>query len=420
MSTNVVLFLLIVLFIIGFYHFKRNNDEIPLVLVVFNLLVITRLYALESGEAEWVNFNYGISFNFDLEQAHIVNDLIFLGTCIIVISYLLFYKKNESESNDSESYFDEFINEKKGTIIIGFALFYLFKMVAGNSLGVGYSFLLTLANCSFIILTFLVFYKLKAELGKKIIYGIIFGLLAFSTYNPYLRYQFLGWAIPIIVYTFRKSAPLKKAYIYGIGIVVASIFFSIAGTLRSEGSSSMTTEGLFDEGVARLTVGEDVNFIDGFIMLYQVYPQYLDFHYGMDHIGILLRPIPRALWPGKPEGGWHQKYAEKYNNDENFVTGISPTLYGVFYGEGGLTGIIIFSIIWGFFFTRLMIAIQAYELNLQYILKGMLFASLLPVLRSGDLAGDISIIGMSYWPIFIFIYQYNKFIKQKKEEIYEY
>jgi hypothetical protein len=420
MSTQIIVFLLIILFIIGCFHFIRNNDELPLILVIFNLLVLTRLFALEAGDVDWVAFDYGIIFDFDMEQAYTVSQLIFLGTSVLFIFYLIFYKKREQEPSDNSTYFEEFLDKNKNIIIAGFVFFYLFKMTAGNSLGdalgKGYGFLLTLANSAFIILLFLVFYKLKTNILKKSIFGVLFFIIAMSTYNPGLRYQFLGWAIPIFVYLFRNLTVGKKIGYYSIGIATIFIFFSMAGAAREESNFNKSFSESVDLAVERILIAEDVNFIDGFVMLYQIYPQYLDFHHGADHLGILLRPIPRSWWPGKPEGAWQQKYAQKYNLGYNFVTGISPTLYGVFYGEGGAIAIVIFSILWAFIFNKIRWAAEGYDSNLQFILKGIFLASLLPLLRSGDLAGDISIIGASYWPIFIFIYRYNKFVKERKEE----
>jgi hypothetical protein len=420
MNTQVIVFLLIILFIIACFHFIKNNDELPLILVIFNLLVLTRLFALEAGDVDWVAFDYGIIFDFDMEQAYIVSQLIFLGTAVLFISYLIFYKKREQAPVDKAAYFEEFLDKNKNIIIAGFVFFYLFKMATGNSLGdtlgKGYGFLLTLANSAFIILLFLVFYKLKTNILRKSIFGVLFFIVSMSTYSPGLRYQFLGWAIPIFVYLFRNLTPGKKIGYYSIGIVVTFIFFSMAGVAREEENFNKSLSENIDSGIDRILVAEDVNFIDGFVMLHQIYPQYLDFHLGTDHLGILLRPVPRAWWPGKPEGAWQQKYAQKYNLGYNFVTGISPTLYGVFYGEGGAIAIVIFSILWAFIFNKIRSKTEYYDRDLQYILKGIFLASLLPLLRSGDLPGDISIIGMSYWPIFIFIYRYNKFIKEKKEE----
>ena len=374
-----------------------------------------RLYALEEGKVDWIAFDYKIAFTFDMSLAYAVSKLICLGTSVIVISYLFFYKEKEGKTKDSKETFETFLNKKKTIVIIGFIVFFLFKLVAGNSLGKGYSFLLTLAFNSFIILFFLIFYYSKTNLLTKIAYGFLFVVVAYSTYDPYLRFQFLGWGIPIVIFLAKDVKPIKKSYLFGVGGTVLLVFFSIAGVMRAKDSQGKSFAELYDKGVTSILIGNDINFIDGFVMLYQIYPDYLEYHLGTDHIAILLRPVPRSWWPGKPVGGWHQKFAEKYNIPE-YNTGISPTLYGVFYGEGGSIGIIVFSILWAYMLTRIKLFSESYDRNLQYIIKGILFASLVPVLRSGDLAGDISIVGMSYWPLIVFIYQYNKFLKNINQE----
>jgi hypothetical protein len=415
MDTQLILFCLIFLLVIGGIHFARANDEIPLILVLFNLLVLTRIYAIEAG-SEWAIFDYGISLDFDLDIAYTVSQFIFLGTLVMFTFYLIFYKKNEKKPVDNSDYLEAFLNENKNIIIVGFVIFYIFKMTVGSSLTKGYSVLLTLANSSFIILLFLVYDKLKTNFFRKAVFGVLFTVIALSTYSTALRYQFLGWAIPIAIYMFRNFSPVKKVTYYTIGLVITFIFFSIAGAEREETYVKDTISEQIEVGIDRILIAEDVNFIDGFVMLYQVYPRYLNFHYGYDHLGIFLRPIPRVWWPGKPEGAWQQKYAQKNNLGYTFVTGISPTIYGVFYGEAGVFGIIIFSVLWAFLFNKYRKWSEIYSVDLHYILKGVFLASLLPFLRSGDLPGDIAIILMSYWPLIIFVRRYNRFVKERKEE----
>jgi len=48
------------------------------------------------------------------------------------------------------------------------------------------------------------------------------------------------------------------------------------------------------------------------------------------------------------------------------------------------------------------------------LIKGIILASFIPILRGGDLPGIVAFIGMSYWPVFVMIYLYNKHLKRIK------
>jgi oligosaccharide repeat unit polymerase len=174
----------------------------------------------------------------------------------------------------------------------------------------------------------------------------------------------------------------------------------------------MSLEDLYEESYDRMEESDDINFIDGFMMMYQVYPKYLDHTYGMDHLSILLRPIPRNLWPGKPLAGWFQNYQEKYGTQKSTI-GFSPTLYGVFYSEGGVVGIIILSVLWAYALAWTYRNFSAYKSDISYILIGVFLTALIPIFRSGDLPGDFAIVLLSYWPIILFTYKYRQFVKKR-------
>jgi oligosaccharide repeat unit polymerase len=184
--------------------------------------------------------------------------------------------------------------------------------------------------------------------------------------------------------------------------------------MRYAKMDAMTLDEIYEESYDRLQESDDVNFIDGFMMLYQVYPQLLDYNYGMDHLNILFRPIPRSLWPDKPLAGWVLNYQEKYGIEQVKV-GFSPTLYGVFYAEGGVIGIIILSVIWAVFLAWLYRSFRVFQSDLSYMLIGIVLTAMIPIFRSGDLAGDFAIVLMSYWPIFIFVRQYKKYIDKRQQ-----
>lgn len=412
MPHELVPYILGILLLVTGRHFLKKNDELPIFLVVFNILVEGRIFALKNGYAEWIRFDYGIRFDFSMESAYTVSGLICLGTLVMVTTYLLLYKdQREIKKRDTAELFKAFIAKNKMRIVVGFFVFFLFQMVLGASLSKGYSFLLTLATTSFIILLFLLVYYTRTSMGEKIVFGIFFLVLAVGTYGAGLRFQFLGWLIPIAVFLTRKMTPRSKMILFGSSAFYIIVLFSVAGVIRGSYTLKDDVSMLYDAAIGRMLAFEDVNFIDGFMMVHQVYPEHLDYHYGIDHLGIIARPVPRTWWPGKPHGGWHQKFAAKYDLGYEFSTGISPTIFGVFYGEGGKWGIVIFSVVWAWMFWKIKSYTANFDVGLEYLLKGVLIAALVPIYRSGDLAGDVAIVGMSFWPLFLFIYQYNKFIK---------
>jgi len=143
-------------------------------------------------------------------------------------------------------------------------------------------------------------------------------------------------------------------------------------------------------------------------MVLQVYPQHLDYHWGSEHLEILYRPIPRSLWPNKPLGG----YANKIGLNDNMgggSVGISQSLYGSFYGEGGIFGIVVLCFIYALVLNRIMLISLRYKSDVRHLIKGITIASLVPLLRGGDLPGVYAFIGMTFWPVFYFIYKYKKF-----------
>ena len=150
-----------------------------------------------------------------------------------------------------------------------------------------------------------------------------------------------------------KEISFKAKLFWGVPTIFLSVVsFLTLGLRRYRQIAELNLVDQFTLGFENLTKLGDFNMVDGMVMLLQVFPNYLDFYYGMGHIEILLRPIPRALWPDKPVGGWQQKLAvqrasEFYGSGADadlFGVGISPSLVGDFYSEGGLIAIIIFSI----------------------------------------------------------------------------
>jgi hypothetical protein len=142
--------------------------------------------------------------------------------------------------------------------------------------------------------------------------------------------------------------------------------------------------------------------LDGMVLLQQVYPTVLPHSFGREHLNILLRPIPRAIWPEKPVGGYMNQLG--FNTVLTGTTGISPTLFGTFYQEGGTIGIVVLSALYGLGlgrFVRWSVSLPAFA---SLVLRGSLIAALIPLLRAGDLPGVYSWLGMAFWPCVVVLF----------------
>jgi len=246
--------------------------------------------------------------------------------------------------------------------------------------------------------------------------GIYLGLICLAaqqSYNPGARFNFISWALVVLMILVRNTSIWRRAIIYVFGAMIGLTVFSIAGLVRTPNAYRLSFEEKVDVAVDRLLMAEDQNLLDGLMMVLQVYPENLNFQYGFQHLEILLRPIPRSLWPGKPVGGYANKLG--LNDTESFqglTVGISETIYGTFYGEGGVAGIVVLCIVYGLGFGAFVARSERYRSDIQYVHKGLVVASLLAIIRGGDLAGIVAFIGMSYWPLLILNVQYSSFIKK--------
>ncbi|WP_291275029.1 hypothetical protein [Flavobacterium sp.] len=414
MDKDLIYIVLVINLVIAVVFYLQKRSEVPIFIALFNMMVQYRILSLEMGTSHFVSFNYEIDFIFNFEIAYKVAELILLGSSVMMYGFMYFFKEPVKKIKDSNEYLRQFLLQRKTVIFIGLGIFTFFEIVL-HDVANSYSYLTKLANSSFILLFFMVFIVTRvSNLQVKVVYFAVFLLIAVVTYSPELRFQFLGWMIPVGYFITRNIKPVKKLWFMAAGLFVILVIFSAARVLRYANASSeaLSVDELYEESVERMEESDDVNFIDGFMMMYQVYPKYLDYNYGLDHLNILLRPIPRNLWPDKPLAGWFQNYQKKYGLEKTTV-GFSPTIYGVFYGEMGTEGIIIFSVLWAFFLVWLYRYINQFRSDLSWLLTGVLLTAMIPVFRSGDLPGDIAIVLMSYWPVIYFVREYKKFVKKQ-------
>lgn len=413
------LFALVVFFI--------RNDEIPILLVLFFYTSGLQRYTLVTiGAERWVRVAYAKNiFNLTDELGLEALNYFFFGTLIFTCSYsfFAFSRKPPPAFKDDGVSFLFFIRQNQFTIITTFLIIasvsYYAKLAFVNSFlasgggiaaGGSYYVMIGFGLGGVIPLMYLVFrsYELKSQYLPKFMIGALILLASSMTYSSSGRFQFISWAVTCGVIFVGDSNPFYKLRIYIIGGFALSIVFGLAGVARRSDTSQMSFFQKFTAAWQRNKSTEDATMLDGFMMVLQVYPRHLDYHYGTEHLEILYRPIPRSIWPGKPLGG----YANKLGLNENMgggSVGISQSLYGTFYGEGGLMGIVVLCLVYAYFLNSIIKRSVRYNSEVRHLIKGCTIASLIPLLRGGDLPGIYAFIGMSFWPIAFFTSRYSTF-----------
>lgn len=236
---------------------------------------------------------------------------------------------------------------------------------------------------------------------------VILASIAWFTYGPTLRFLFLGWLLAAgLIWSATARAERRFWGLLAAG-GLAVIAFGMAGAMRQEFSE----KGIERDTVSRLTSAEDANMLDGFVMLRQVFPVMLPYSWGEEHLAILTRPIPRSIWPNKPVGGYMNKLGV-FNASSSGTTGISPTLFGTFYQEGGVIGIIVLSIAYGIGLGRLISWAASLPPFASVVVRASAFAGLVPLMRCGDLPGVYSWLGMSFWPCALILLLLNNWSKR--------
>jgi hypothetical protein len=408
------------LLVFAVWWFRRRNDELPLAIAGFNFLFIRRLWIIEDGLTDWAQFDYGLGFSFSA-YSHEAATYMLMGAAILIAAYCITLKRRVAVNSDSEESLRAYLVRQRPKIIAGFVVFAtanaIIRLWFDDSEDLLYSssyiWQLSLANSGFIIMfAVLVVYAERGTLAQK---AALLGLVALTgvlTINPTLRFAMLGWAVALaFVFTSEVRPTAKLAGFAVIGAFVALVF-STAGAMRNPDLKSMSGSDIFQEGGYALLVGRDINMLDGFTMVMQVYPEALDYGLGREHLEVFTRPIPRAIWADKPVGGWNQKIALQRGMDL-YGTGISPSIYGSFYGEGGVIGVVVLSALYGFLFARYVNWANRHRSIVRWVLRGVLIASLFALIRGGDIPGIAAFIGMSYWPIALFILGYRRALRRQ-------
>lgn len=394
----------------------RRNDEVPILIsgVLFYCSTY-RFWAVTNGLDEWVTI-WQDTFSPIVEaKALEVLGYIVLGQAVLIGTYMWRQKHVLKISSPVET--PALLSWLRSRVILlsllGIPLAMMLRYIASavqrtspSALEVsGYLLLFPLALIGISILN-ISLWKVGGypSLVYKVIGAVILIAVAYLTFGPSMRFQFVGWTVgAAVIVAANHTSRTRIAVLVSVLALTVGIF-SFAGSLRTEADTTGS-----NPAWERFAGASDANMLDGFVLLEEVYPNILDYSRGGDHLEILLHPIPRALWPNKPVGGYANKLG--LNDYDNGLTGIAPSLFGSFYAEWGVAGIVILSALYGL----TLATIVNYSVKLRpfanLIVRAVLCASLIPLLRGGDLAGIYAWVGMAYWPCFLLLWLKRKSLR---------
>lgn len=402
-------------------YYQRKDSILPLILAFsffssglsrFNAVAIKRTVG-------YVRVAGWDIFDMNDELALVCLNLFFLGTVLLIGFFIIYdnrYSKTYKATNDTNSQFKTFVAKNRIFILV-LSLSY-FVIAAGRqvlfAISFSYGFYAPFGAIGVIICLFFMLQTFD-KIGYIFIAILLVGYLLFIAnliLTSYVRFSLLGWVIPIGLAILSRVKPSLRLIVLSVGGTIALIGFSILGEMRNSKGKSFLE--LYEKAVERIALSEDSNMLDGFMMMHQVVPSTLDFQYGVNHLEILTRPIPRSVWPNKPSGGYANKLNLNKDSQGVHYIGISESMYGTFYIEGGIAGIVFFCWLYGMFLARVVNRLRQYHGMLGATLAGCLYASLIAWFRGGDFAGIFALLVLSYWPVFLFMRRYNAFLKREK------
>lgn len=413
----------IALVVISANWMLRRNDEIPLLLSCLLLYVSSyRYWAVTHDFNKWLDLShYGLA-PVTVESATDALNYIVLGQICTLIVYMQCQKRKIPIVTRQAIRFSPFLSWLRPRAMwFGLLCLPLVIMTRSNvqtqvdegrSLAFEVSsylqqFPMVLIGIATLLLCL---WKLGGMpcLRDKIATILILVSVSNLTFSIGGRFQFLGWLVTSGTILSSSYRPKTRLIILALAAVVGSGVFAVAGALRGT-----VEEGALNQAAwGRFFSAEDANMLDGFALLKAAFPNTVPFRWGMTHLEILLRPIPRAIWPEKPVGGGYLMEAGLVDPSTGATLGFSPTFYGDFYSEAGLFGVLLFASLYGAVLGTIVKRSAGIHPFAGVLIRAILCSALVPLLRGGDLPGIYAWIGMAFWPCFLLLWLKRKAFKR--------
>ncbi len=402
--------------------FFRRNDEVPLMIAGLTMFFSSyRYFAVTQGWGEWVEtvHTFGLPPITD-EDALEVLPLMAFGEFVLMAAYCARMRRKLPVvvAEGLQRLPPRTVSSLFTLGIVFFFLSEYARSAAFNLTSSSYLFLfpLTLIGVATLLVVAWRFGALHTPFQKGICLLIV-AATAYNNFGAFLRFQFVGLVVGIAVALSVFYAPRRRAIALLLGILVAALAFSMGGVLRQADNVNDKAAAFqrIDSSWERLKAGEDANMLDGFAIVRFVYPELMDFTLGMEHLEVLIRPIPRELWPDKPVGGYVNKLGLR--DASQGLLGISQSIYGSFYGEGGIIGIAVFAVLYGLGLAAITEWMTTLHPFVYSVMRGLFVAWMIPLLRGGDLPGIYAWLGMSSLTVLIFAWSNRRLLRQVNQPV---
>lgn len=271
----------------------------------------------------------------------------------------------------------------------------------GDNSAVRELILASLKSLSFGAIFYLLAFKSKVNSFMWIIYFLLSSILFFIINYPLALPRFIFFSYIIVIFCFYIPPSLKSKFlvltIFGLGITTIFPYFSYItrGDMDNEFSINM------------LEYYQSSGDFDGFqsIINAVVYVEKYGYTFGSQIISSIFSFVPRSIWNSKSEPtGAISASAAGYD-----YINISSPLPAEFYIDFGIFGVILFSLIFGYFLRFFdQKSLNGNKINLNFIIS-VLLISLIPIISRGSL---LAILNSIYAEIFVFALLYFLIFKK--------
>lgn len=265
------------------------------------------------------------------------------------------------------------------------------------------------------IMTLIFIYGFRRSLVVFVSFYFIFQL-----YQGYHRFRIiLPFILLMNVYLLQKQLRWPPRWMVFAGIIIMLLFFPAKriGDMMQQGvpTSEMITE--ITEYLINLPTNSssDLLFLDQFAMSLSLTDN-SRFYYGSTYLPVLVLPVPRPLWPEKPELAFFLKEIQTPDRPIG-VLGMIMTYYGESYLNFGIVGIIVVPYLLAYWLGRFFYAVKYKPSDsISLLIYIITISSLVQVYRDG-LTSLVLFVVMNNIPIIIIAVAHLLLIKRSKKHL---